>query len=584
MQCSDFITLICDNMDTVQHLVALCLVNKQFQTTLYSARCNRNWIALGKKVCGEEFWPTEADLPAAAFQNARRLAAACICPWTPHPMTIKLEALEAAFSLQGCCSILAMQFAARSLCLKMRLEPESSVIFNQVKEFAAIVNTETGVQRTVYQHVESLDNMPFPAAPMTDEELALLRRAAAHFAPSVYLNYPSELLRAHIVNRAVVALVYYWNGSDVNVLFCATKDLRILRNMALFISLIDQGDPCLVFRPGQMWTISDDVEVEYRSPLQPNEDHNTPVFRLDSAFDSVARGRVDDAMARFSELHLPLTTRACMKGLTMMHVAVMANDAAAVRTLARAGLSVDELSDPKEEICVPASCIAGKAGNCQMLTLLIELGANVNSRVECTNDRRVSILQHGIWFGWKPDVILLLVSKGADANLRASDATTPLFEVAGRMGMPAEATEIATILCAAGADVNATAAGNRTLLFHWIQTAFDPPTLCHLVPMLFRLGCDVNAPSGPERRTPLMEIMDHYNKDGIQMLVQDMRADVTLKDANGRTALDIFNGNVTKGGKRDVRSVTVYKNKKPHGYAQVPLADIRHIRVMLAVE
>ena len=583
MQCSDFITLICDNMDTVQHLVALCLVNKQFKTTLYSARCNRNWIALGKKVCGEEFWPTEADLPAAAFQNARRLAAACICPWTVEPLIIKIEAMEGAFALGGCCSVTGMQFAARSLCLKMRIDPESNVIFSEVKEFASVVNTETGVEHDVLQRVESLEDMPFPPAPMTDEEDALLKQAVAHFAPSVYLNHPSKLLRAHLVNQAVVALVFYWDGSDANILFCATKDLRILRNMPRFISFIKEGHPCVVFQPGQMWTLSGDVEVEYRSPLQPVEGGVPLSHRLDDVFDYVCRGRVHDAIARFSALGLPLTTRSCIKGLTMMHLAVMADSPVAVVLLAQAGLGVDELSDSLEELCLPASCIAGKKDDCTMLLCLIERGADVNMQIEAGDNGHKSLLHHGIEFGWNTAMILLLVSKGADANIRASDGTTPLFEVAERMGSQADAIDITKILCAGGADVNARAA-DRTILCHWMETAFFPPTLCQLVPVLCRLGCDVNARSGQEQRTPLMEIMDHYNSDVIQMLVEGMGADVTLKDATGRTALDIFNGNVEGGRKLTERSVRLLKRNKTYGYAQVPLAEIRRIRRMLAVE
>ena len=312
------------------------------------------------------------------------------------------------------------------------------------------------------------------------------------------------------------------------------------------------------------------------------EKQDTPLgHRLDNVFDSVCRGRVDDAVARFSALGLPLATHSCLKGLTMMHLAVMAGDAAAVRTLARAGLGVDELSDPKDEICAPASCIAGEKGDCRMLALLIELGANVNAMVEgSTKDARVSLLQHGVEFGWKPEVILLLVSKGAHANARASDGTTPLFEVAGRTN---DAVEIATILCAAGADVGAMAA-DQTILCRWMQTGVLPSALCELVPMLCRLGCDVNARSGPEQRTPLMEIMDHFDADAIRMLVEGVGADVTLKDAKGRTALDIFNGNVSGGGRPAVRSVKVFKNGKPRGFAQVPVADVRRIRRMLAAE
>ena len=63
-----------------------------------------------------------------------------------------------------------------------------------------------------------------------------------------------------------------------------------------------------------------------------------------------------------------------------------------------------------------------------------------------------------------------------------------------------------------------------------------------------------------------------------------MGADVALKDAKGRTALDIFNGNVSGGGKPTVRSVMFFKNGKPRGFAQVPLVDVRRIRRMLAVE
>ena len=82
---------------------------------------------------------------------------------------------------------------------------------------------------------------------------------------------------------------------------------------------------------------------------------------------------------------------------------------------------------------------------------------------------------------------------------------------------------------------------NSTVLGHWVQTVVS---LSKLIPrcsdcldIIIGNGCNVNAQYGIKRRTALMDVVRRYCMGMIRALVSNYGADVTIADADGKTAL-----------------------------------------------
>jgi ankyrin repeat protein len=130
------------------------------------------------------------------------------------------------------------------------------------------------------------------------------------------------------------------------------------------------------------------------------------------------------------------------------------------------------------------------------------------------------------------DMAKLLLSNGADANVKNSEGSTPLHYTASRTtGSRRNRTGMAELLLANGADVNAKDNDGQTPL-HWIG-GYESDDM---VKLLIINGADVNAKDN-EGKTPLHWMIARYGSDDMVELLIANGADVNAKDNEGKTPL-----------------------------------------------
>lgn len=180
----------------------------------------------------------------------------------------------------------------------------------------------------------------------------------------------------------------------------------------------------------------------------------------------------------------------------------------------------------------------------EIAKLLIDHGADVNAATTDTwpfGDKGITPLHMQIINGWK-NIVALLIERGADLNARTGRGYTPLVIAVSRDNQSKSESnkimvrsEIAELLLSKGADVNIKDDDGRTLL-HRIVHSSDISLAKELV---LKYGADVNAKDN-SGDTPLYKAA--YNLDNIELaqFLIDNGADVKTRNIEGKTLLNII--------------------------------------------
>ncbi len=180
----------------------------------------------------------------------------------------------------------------------------------------------------------------------------------------------------------------------------------------------------------------------------------------------------------------------------------------------------------KKEYLNPPLVLASSGGHREAAKCILDKGADVNAQGAMGR----TALMHAAWKG-SAELVKLLVSKGANANLRDDYCSTALNGPLNtlRKGRP----EVAKLLLAGAADANAEDDHGETAL----KAAISANNL-EMVRLLVRWGADVNAKN---RRgwTPLMESASEGHLKIVKFLL-DNGANVSLAaERRDRTSLKI---------------------------------------------
>jgi len=127
------------------------------------------------------------------------------------------------------------------------------------------------------------------------------------------------------------------------------------------------------------------------------------------------------------------------------------------------------------------------------------------------------------------DMVKLLLDKGADPNLQDAHGRTPLF-----LALDRKHFEVATTLAEAGSDAQRCMNHNRTLLMAAIEA--KQPTL---VSWALEQGADLNAIRDDKRNATALMLAAADGDLELVSLLLDKGADVTLKNHEGKTVLDL---------------------------------------------
>jgi len=179
---------------------------------------------------------------------------------------------------------------------------------------------------------------------------------------------------------------------------------------------------------------------------------------------------------------------------TACHIASTAGDVEMLRLLIENGADVNTYGDVGEGVkTTPLMAISGKGNlNLEIAKVLIESGANVNLSGRGNEGANMTAL-HGASAGSTIEMVKLLIENGADIHKRGVNNFTALhFATLGGN------VEIVQCLLDNGADVNAKALAGMTPL-HTVAIRGTP----EMVKLLVSRGANINA-KGDNGSTPLV--------------------------------------------------------------------------------
>jgi ankyrin repeat protein len=193
---------------------------------------------------------------------------------------------------------------------------------------------------------------------------------------------------------------------------------------------------------------------------------------------------------------------------------------------------------------------AAKGGNLELVKLLVEHGAEINSgamsgapplQFACMDGRIETVnylIEHGAsvtnataslcWAAWRgySNIVALLVAKGVPVNQSAGELGTPL-----QKAIDGGFVNIAALLIKHGADINKSEGGS-TLLHNSVRWG-SPET----VKFVLEAGANPNARDS-YGITPLMCAASGNHVEAAKLLLEN-KADPQLKNPRGQTAMDL---------------------------------------------
>ncbi len=185
-------------------------------------------------------------------------------------------------------------------------------------------------------------------------------------------------------------------------------------------------------------------------------------------------------------------------------------------------LEGDEKASHTDDSGTPLLALAAKDGNVEMMTILLDAGADINQ-----TDRvgRTAIMHAGT--SKNAEAVRLLIVREADVNMKDSFIGGALAWTSG-FGT----AESVQDLLDAGADVETVGSATGYTPLIWASGFGDP----NAIPMLLDAGANIEAGDGIDGSTPLMHACKTGKIEGMKTLL-DRGANIEAKNRVGQTPL-----------------------------------------------
>lgn len=196
-------------------------------------------------------------------------------------------------------------------------------------------------------------------------------------------------------------------------------------------------------------------------------------------------------------------------------------DVAGVEAGLAEGIKINEIYDFNLTERAPPLVRAVARGTTEIVDLLLNNGANVDSRSDKNNTTPLMCAaSHN-----RPDCAKLLLDKGANPNLQDNRGNTALWYAVFSSG-----TKIVEMLILHNANPNLAGPSNNTALIFAVLTKN-----IEVAKILIENGADLNAQTTPDKVTPLMNAIMNEDKNMISLLIRK-GAKLDMEDTYGKTA------------------------------------------------
>jgi len=175
--------------------------------------------------------------------------------------------------------------------------------------------------------------------------------------------------------------------------------------------------------------------------------------------------------------------------------------------------------------------VAAFQGNAATVTLLLNKGADIEKVKTSLGDHPLHV---AVDYN-QPEVVALLLARGAKVDAREASGRTPLHVAAGK-----DNVEIAKLLLESGADVNATFRAAKVTALHVASYRGKKD----MVALLLAYHADVNASADGE--TALLNAAEKGSPELVELLLSN-GANINVRSKEGLTPLMLARSNFDKG-------------------------------------
>lgn len=205
--------------------------------------------------------------------------------------------------------------------------------------------------------------------------------------------------------------------------------------------------------------------------------------------------------------------------ITKLHTACRAGKVTSVKKAISAGVDIESVCPTTGTTALGSAAMAGKV---EVMRVLIEAGADIHG----SNLDRPPLIVAA--FGRWADSVRVLIDAGVDPNARSKNGATGIYPAIRNRSF-----EVASLLVERGAQIDD---GDGALVVACVDSA-DHTVDREFFAKLMSLGARVDA-QAPGGWTALIASARKGHEGDVRFLVA-RGADVTLKDSEGLTALDL---------------------------------------------
>ena len=512
--------------DDIRDIAKLCLVNKTFRDFLFSTIPGRSvWLKTASTLTGYDGFKV-IDIRVSDFQYQLKLL---VCPWLSKSTPLLFEYPD---SMGLCERNIRLINNSRIL---FRMKPDEDVgddddIAHTYSFASAPCRTESEFKKTL---VELPFNFPDCRETLLGDDLST-KVSDGDIIPILGDSTTMCGKYIHKTAFAVMESISYFPGPgliDGSVYFMSMRDEqnpRMLRHISVQ-GIESYGIVDIIAAPQKIWLMNSDC-ISYFGPQIERGLMGGVTSSMTPAVWMAAGGNAAGAIKHIKDATgLHINTPSLLGGRSLLHYAAYMDRPAAVAELVEAGANVNQKDDEHVTPLMLAVCRL----NHECVRALCQRGADPNVR-----DKKgmTAILHTGSEGTLKGSTVIIdimgtLIAAGANPNDTDPGGKTVLFytDIFTRM-------DVFRFMLTKGADPRHIDDNGNTLLhFCLVKTGSNPIVIPEMAGLLVRaLGVDVNAQNKSGVTALFMNVFN-LTPDEIRFMVEELRADITIKSNNGKT-------------------------------------------------